>query len=55
MGMEDFFPKNAFHGGTNFVGKIYRDIVLHEATNDQIISNQEGGSFTKCIFHQSEH
>ena len=31
----DFFPKSAFHWGTNFVGKIYRDIVLHRGTNDQ--------------------
>ena len=54
MGMEDFFTKNGFHGGTNFVRKIYRDIVLHEATNDQIISYQGGRSFTKCIFQQSE-
>ena len=29
MGKGDFFPKNYFHWGTNFVGKIYREIVLH--------------------------
>ena len=32
-----FFPKNAFDGGTNFVGKIYRGIVLDGGTIDQNI------------------
>ena len=35
MGKGDFFPKTFFHWGTNFVGKIYREIVLHGITNDQ--------------------
>ena len=35
MGRGDFFPKNAFHWGTNFVGKINREITLHGETNDQ--------------------
>ena len=35
MGRGDFSLKNAFHWGTNFVGKIYREIVLHGGTNDQ--------------------
>ena len=46
------FSKNAFPGGTNFVGKSYREIVLVEGTNDQIISR--GRSFKKCMFQESE-
>ena len=42
------FSKNAFHGGTNFVGKSYREIVLVGGTNDQIISR--GKSFKNCMF-----
>ena len=37
MRMGNFFPKNAFHGGTSFVGKIYSGIFLHMGTNDQNI------------------
>ena len=49
----DFFPKNDFHGGTNFAGKIYRGMALHGGL--MIRSYQEGRSFTKCIFQKSEH
>ena len=44
----DFSPKNAFHGGTNFVGKIYRGIVLFGRTNDQIIPR--GKQFHRMYF-----
>ena len=37
----------------NFMGKMFKWIVLHRGTNDQIIPR--GRSFTKCIFHQSEN
>ena len=47
-GEGELFPKNTFHGETNFVGNIYRWIVLHGRTNYQNIPM--GRSFTKCIF-----
>ena len=31
----DFFSKTCFSLGTNFVGKLYKEIVLHGGTNDQ--------------------
>ena len=40
--------KKNFHGTTNFVGQIYRGIVLNGGLF--IRSYQEGGCFTKCIF-----
>ena len=47
-GEGELFPKNTFHVETNFVGKIYRWIVLHGRTNYQNIPM--GRSYTKCIF-----
>ena len=44
MGREYFFPKNAFHWGINFVGKIYGGIALHGGTNDQITPKGDGVS-----------
>ena len=41
---EGIFPKNAFHGGTNVIGKIYSGIVLHVGTTDQNIPMREGVS-----------
>ena len=47
MGRGDFFPKNAFHWGKNFVGKIFREITLHGGTNDQ------GGGVSQNAFSSS--
>ena len=47
-GEGEFFPKNAFHGGTNFVGEIYSGFVLHVGTNDQNIPR--GKEFYKMHF-----
>ena len=47
-GKDDVFPENYFHGGTYFVGKIYRAIVLHEGTNNQIMP--KGKEFHKMHF-----
>ena len=44
----DFFPKDAFHGGTNFVKKIYSGIVVHMGNDDQNILR--GKEFQKMHF-----
>ena len=36
-----FQKKNAFHEGTNFVGKSYGKIVLHGGTNAQIMPRRK--------------
>ena len=48
-----FFQRNVFHVGTNFVGKMYRGIILHGGL--MIRSYRGERSFTKSIFQQSEH
>ena len=50
-----FFPKKAFHGGTNFFGQIYGEVILNGKINDRIISRW-GRSFIndKNIFQSSE-
>ena len=44
----NFFQKNDFHVEKNFVGKMYREIVLHGGTNDQIVLR--GKEFHKIYF-----
>ena len=47
-----FFMKKAFHGGTNFVGKIYGGGgILNGGTNDQIMMPRGEESFIndKCM------
>ena len=41
-------PKVCFSWGTNFMGKIYREVVLHAGTNDHIIPR--GKEFHKIHF-----
>ena len=48
MGIGDFFPKNAFHGGQFLWGKFLGGLIYMGAL--MIRSYQEGRSFTKCIF-----
>ena len=43
-----FFQENVFRGGTNFEENIYREIVLHERTNDGNIPR--GKQFHKIHF-----
>ena len=40
-GKRDFFPKNAFHGETNFVKKIYSRIIVHVGTDDPNILREK--------------
>ena len=42
------FSKKCFSWGTNFGVKTYREIVLHEGTNDQMIPR--GKEFHKMLF-----
>ena len=34
---EEYFSKNCLSWGTNFLSNVYRGIVLHCGTNDQMI------------------
>ena len=44
------FPKNAFHGETNFFGQIYGEVILNGRTNDQIMPRWRSFINDKCIF-----